>query len=106
MADLDRQAPLEVRVVDTAAGPVIKVAGELDLSNAEILRRVIDAQVASDPGRLLFDLAGVTFLDTSGIALLLKTSKRVPSLKVLDPSVVVRRIIEVTGLAGVLVTDP
>ena len=99
-------APLTVSTTDTPAGPVITVGGELDASNVDRLRSEVDSQLARGPETLRFDLSGVTFMDSSGIALLIRTTKTGTSVRILAPSVPVRTVIEMTGLADVLVMEP
>ncbi|HEX6395013.1 MAG TPA: STAS domain-containing protein [Acidimicrobiales bacterium] len=102
----DLNAPLSVSTTDTPAGPVITVGGELDASNIDRLRSEVDSQLASRPETLKFDLSGITFMDTSAIALLISTTKTGVPVRILAPSVPVRTVIEMTGLADVLVMEP
>jgi anti-sigma B factor antagonist len=99
-------APLSVSTTETGTGPVIAVGGELDASNVDRLRAEVDSQLASSPETLKFDLSEVTFMDTSAIALLIQTSKTGTSVRILTPSVQVRTVIEMTGLASVLLMEP
>jgi anti-sigma B factor antagonist len=52
--------------------------------------------------RVVLDLAGVTFMDSMGVGLLVETSRRfVPEFRVLvlrAPSEQVRQVLEITGL--------
>ena len=82
--------------------PVIRLAGEIDMSNVDTLRVVIDPVIASAPDRVDFDLAGLEFMDSSGIALLLRVAAKAKVVRVREPSAVVRRLIEATGLSDVL----
>jgi anti-anti-sigma factor len=50
----------------------------------------------------VFDLSGLRFIDSAGIAVLLEAAERVGSISVRDPAPPVRRVIEVTGLTEVL----
>jgi anti-sigma B factor antagonist len=106
MAQLGDAAPLEISVLADTEGPFLKLTGELDLSNVDTVRLAVDSLVASHPGRVVFDLSALSFMDTSGIALLLRTNKSVGSVKVVNPSDVVRRVIETTGLSGILRMEP
>lgn len=90
---------------DEAGVPVIKLVGEIDLSNVDSVRATIEATVSSAPERIIFDLSGLDFLDSSGIALLLFAAAKSESVELRNASEIVRRIIEVTGLAGVLPMD-
>jgi anti-anti-sigma factor len=91
---------------DDAGFPIIKLVGEIDLSNVESVRATIDATVSSAPERIVFDLSGLEFLDSSGIALLLSAAAKSGRVELRNASEIVRRVIEVTGLAGVLPMDP
>jgi anti-anti-sigma factor len=97
-------------VVSVAAGDggaLLRVAGELDLGNAEQVRADLHAAIDSRAHRpLRLDLAQLTFIDARGLAVLLDAAaharrRRVPLslLNVPDP---VRRIIDVTGTGAAL----
>jgi anti-anti-sigma factor len=105
MAELDGEqaAQLSIDVHRDASGaPIITLAGELDISTAENLGRTVAALVANTPERLVFDLKGLEFMDSAGIAVLVGASKRVAQVSLRDPSAIVRRVIELTGLTDVL----
>jgi anti-sigma B factor antagonist len=110
MAELDRDAPaaqaeIETRT-DPGGAPVIAVSGELDMSNAGKLEEIVDAAVAAKPDRLVFDLSGLRFMDSAGIAVLLGAAGKVPTIELRDPSPPVRRVVELTGLESVLSVAP
>ena len=50
----------------------------------------------------MFELSGLTFMDSSGIGLLLTIAAQVDEVEVRNPSVTVRRVIELSGLASTL----
>jgi anti-sigma B factor antagonist len=104
MANLDPagQAAAVASVRDENGTPVVYLSGELDLTNAGELSAAIDAALASHPGRLVLDASGLAFMDSSGIVLLVSATQRVQEVQVRDPSPVVRRLIELTGLSNVL----
>jgi anti-anti-sigma factor len=106
MAELGDEAPLTINVLADTDGPVVKLVGELDLSNVDTLRAAVESILAEPPGHLAFELSDLSFLDTSGIAFLLRTNAAVGPIKLVRPSHVVRRIIETTGLADVLTMEP
>ena len=84
--------------VDANGTTVVSIAGEVDISNVkEVERECLGAAVAS-PERVVFDLAGITFMDSSGLAMLLRISQVVDHLSIRDASPAVRRIVEATGL--------
>jgi anti-sigma B factor antagonist len=109
MAELDRDEPAEAVIearTDTSGAPVIAVSGELDMSNAARLEATIEAVVAAKPDRLIFDLSGLRFMDSAGIAVLLGAAGKVTSIELRDPSPPVRRVVELTGLESVLSVAP
>ena len=109
MAELDRDAPAEAVIetrTDSSGAPVIAVSGELDMSNAARLEATVEAAVADKPDRLIFDLSGLRFMDSAGIAVLLSAAGRVATIELRDPSPPVRRVVELTGLEGVLSVAP
>jgi len=92
-------------VFDADGVPTIKLSGEIDMANVDSLRRVIEPVVARAPARVVFDLTDLTFMDSSGIALLLQVSAKTESVRVRRPSALVQRMIDATGLSDVLVVD-
>jgi len=88
--------------VDASGAPIVKISGEIDISNAEMLGRSLERIVGAGGGPRVVDLAALEFMDSSGIAMLLRAAARVDSVQIRNPSSIVRRIIECTGLAGVL----
>jgi anti-anti-sigma factor len=104
MADLDPadQATAVASVREENGTPVVYLSCELDLTSAGQLSTAIDAALGSHPGRLILDASGLTFMDSSGIVLLVSATQRVQEVQVRDPSPIVRRLIELTGLSNVL----
>ena len=78
---------------------VLELGGELDVSNFEEVRSKVDALLDADPRRVVVDLTSLSFMDSSGIALLVGIGNRVDELRVRNPTPIVRRIIEICGLA-------
>jgi anti-sigma B factor antagonist len=64
-------SPLKITSRDAATGPVLEIFGELDYTTAVELRELIPT-IALRPGqRLVVDLAGMEFCDSSGITALI-----------------------------------
>lgn len=80
----------------------VHVAGEVDLDTTDQLA----AGLEGCHGVVLVDLAGVTFIDSSGLGTLVRTRNRLTSeggdLFVQHPADNVRRLFEVTGLTELL----
>ncbi|HEY7836655.1 MAG TPA: STAS domain-containing protein [Solirubrobacteraceae bacterium] len=109
MAELDDSgsAPLGVESRPGGPdGPVIAVSGDLDISSVERLRVVVSELAASHPEEMTFDMAGLRFMDSAGIAVLLGAASSVPTVRLRNPTTAVRRVIELTGLGEVLKVEP
>ena len=76
MADLDPadQAVTVASVREEDGTPVVYLSGELDLTSAGQFSTAIDAALGSHPGRLILDASGLTFMDSSGIVLLVSAA--------------------------------
>jgi len=108
MAKLERD-PARATVDPVASDPdsiVVGIVGELDLASVDEIELELQTLLKAAPQRLVFDLSGVTFMDSSGIAMLLRAARRVPSIEVRDPSPIVQMIIRATGLTEVLHAAP
>lgn len=88
------------------SGCAVKITGELDMSNIESLREVLDPIVAGGHTTLVFDLSELRFIDSSGIALLLVAARQMDSVYLRNPSPGVRRVVEITGLGNILPIEP
>jgi len=94
------------RARDASGVPVVRLIGEIDISNAGTLGATLDRLIGGETNALVVDLAELEFMDSSGIAMLLRATARVDTIEVRNPSQVIRRIIECTGLADVLRLEP
>jgi anti-sigma B factor antagonist len=99
----DRAAEVTIGTrVDPTGVAIVTVSGELDSSNASSLEATVATITEERPERLIFDLGGLRFMDSAGIAVLLGAAANVNVVQLRRPSPVVRRVIEATGLSGVL----
>jgi anti-sigma B factor antagonist len=110
MADLEdsgtsAQLGVETRP-DEPGGPVIAVSGDLDIASVAQLRSAVDEVAAARPEELTFEMSGLRFMDSAGIAVLLAASGSVPTVRLRNPTKAVRRVIELTGLTEVLKVEP
>lgn len=83
------------------------MVGEVDLATATALcDRLLSVLHDHIPAVLDVDLAGVTFLDCAGLGALVAVRNAAvqagSQLRVTHPQPIVRRVLEVTGLLGVL----
>jgi anti-sigma B factor antagonist len=100
---------LRVQITEDGDATTVSVAGELDLSTSTRLNRQLDAVLDRSPARLRIDLAEVPFMDTTGVAVLLKARRRALEqgcrYSVSSASPALTRLFEITGLAGLLADD-
>lgn len=107
MAELEENVTARVRGHRDPSGEVeLSIAGELDLASVESVRRGIDEVVGAAPLRIVFDLGDLTFMDSSGIAMLLQLANRVEDIEIRNATPIVRRVIEATGLTTTLGLQP
>jgi stage II sporulation protein AA (anti-sigma F factor antagonist) len=59
-----------------SAGVTLVVEGEIDLAAAPTLERELKEAEGSSPRQILLDLAGVGFIDSSGLSLLIRAHER------------------------------
>jgi anti-anti-sigma factor len=85
---------------------VVRITGEIDISNAETLRADIEAAIA-DVGDRLVDLTGVTYINSHGLRMLQRfaaaASDRGGRLTVVaPPGGAAARLLALTGMADAL----
>lgn len=88
-------------------GPhIVAVSGEIDTITAPRLREVLQDALESGPPAVTVDLAEVSFIDASGIGVLVSMANQAHSLDrkltLGAPSQAVLRVLEAAGLGGVL----
>jgi anti-anti-sigma factor len=80
--------------------------GEIDLATAPALASALEEHITSNPGDVKVDCSELTFIDSSGLAVLVTAASRLDSegreLKLIALSEACRRTIEVAGLAELL----
>ncbi|HEV2638532.1 MAG TPA: STAS domain-containing protein [Actinocrinis sp.] len=97
---------MTVTAAATEHGPVLVVAGDLDLHTVPLVREAL-RELALGPGRRLFlDLRGLTFCDSSGIACLIEASNQAASagsgIALVAVPAPVQRILRMVGLTQML----
>jgi anti-sigma B factor antagonist len=108
MAGLEAESPtpepptlrIDMRLDPTGAQVVI-LWGELDSSNAASLQERV-ASISLQPDQsLIFDLTDLRFMDSAGIAVLIGAAAKASSMSLRNPSPIIRRVLEATGLSNV-----
>lgn len=95
---------MEIQAKSSDRNLLLEMSGELDHHGArnamQELERAIDAAL---PKKLMLDMSGVTFMDSSGIALILRAQQR---MQLLDGTVLVcnvpqqaRRVLDAAGIS-------
>ena len=99
---------MEINAKTADRNLLLELSGEIDHHGARNAIRELELAVDTAlPKKLVLDLAGVTFMDSSGIALILRAQQR---MQLLDGSLLVRnvpqqarRVLDAAGI-GRLVT--
>jgi anti-anti-sigma factor len=98
---------MSFEVLDGDARTVtVRVSGELDITNVEMLGSAVAAAIERDPARLIVDARELRFADSSAIALWVQWSTVVPEIELRDPSPLLRRVVESMGLNDTLHPTP
>jgi anti-sigma B factor antagonist len=96
-------APFETSSAEVDGVRVIAVRGELDLSTAPDLEGPLDEAVNGGGGSVLIDLAECEFIDSTGIALIVRGWQKLEGngsghLAICSPNDQVKRVLDVSGL--------
>jgi anti-anti-sigma factor len=86
---------------------LVRVHGEIDLSNAHEVSSAIGMVMGQEARRLVVDLSDITYLDSAGVALLLRLAERLRARRrqlhlVVPRRSPVRRVLDFTGLPRVI----
>ncbi len=99
---------MELRVSSRSQGDrtILLLAGEIDLYTAPRLQtELATALAAAEPARIVVDMSGVEFCDSTGMNVLLAAhrhaTERGGELTLAAPRAAVRKILQVTGLESV-----
>ena len=97
---------LRLRMRNLGGTAVVEVGGEIDLHSAPQLRATLLKPTEGEKPRLVVDLSEVSFIDSTGIGVLVEALKRAReaggALHFCGASPRVRRVFEITGLLRVL----
>jgi anti-anti-sigma factor len=86
---------------------LVRLHGEIDLSNAHEVSSAIGTVMGQEARWLVVDLSDITYLDSSGVALLLRLAERLQTRRrqlhlVVPRGSPVRRVLVFTGLPRVI----
>lgn len=80
---------------------IVSLAGELDLYNAHEVREALLECCAESPTRLIVDLSGVKFIDSTALGVLIEARTRMPNRRgflLAAPGLETKRALEISGL--------
>jgi len=104
-------AGLRVQLEGSEEVPVIRVAGEVDLTTAPELRAKL-AELPAAGGTVVIDMSEVTFLDSTGLSVLVASWKRFGeadehrNFRLVVNRPAIQRVLDVTGLTQVFGVFP
>lgn len=101
---------LQIAVRRAPGRTIVSLGGELDLATVWQLRVALEAVVAERPQHLVLELTAVTFVDVTGLAVLVRTQQELASagrvLTLRHPSRMLRRLLTVLDLTDTLPEEP
>jgi anti-sigma B factor antagonist len=77
---------------------IVQLAGELDIAGLPDVQPALDRLLAQVPQPVCIDAAGLEFLDSSGVTVLIRIANRFDPVELVHPTPAVRRVVQVLGL--------
>lgn len=101
---------MPVTVTDEGSALTAALSGEIDHHGAKTMMNELGELIARRlPRRLVLDLSGVTFMDSSGIAVLLRALREVDrlggTLRVTNIPTQARRVLDAAGVGRLITLD-
>ena len=98
---------LRVEVIRHGTEVTLIVVGHLDVTSSERLRARVEDVLLTRPRSIAIDASALTFVDSSGLAALLRARHAVTTeagvrFRVVDPSSALRSVAELTGFQELL----
>ena len=86
---------------------LVRVSGEVDLSNVREVTDAIGGEVPHDVPLVVLDLSGTTYLDSTGIAMIFRLHERLANGRqelrlVVPPGSPIRAVLELTRVPGLV----
>jgi anti-sigma B factor antagonist len=97
------ESPLRIEIVGRDGSLVLVVEGELDISTSHLLDEALARALDTDALSIVVDLRGVSFMDSTGLHVLIRhTQESRPRILLTESSPQVQRLFELTGALGYL----
>jgi anti-sigma B factor antagonist len=94
--------PFDVKVSHRPGTPVLEVWGEIDVASAPQFHASISELIESVPEIVVVDLSGVSFIDSTGLGVLVSAETQVrdagKSLRLVVTQPQIMKLLELTGL--------
>jgi anti-sigma B factor antagonist len=109
LTNVDRPE-LSISVQRTPGEAVVKLAGEIDMLTSTRLANTVNEILVEPPGRIVLDLADVTFCDSQGLGTLVVLSRKATTaqsvLIITEVGDFLLRVLDITGLRSALMITP
>jgi anti-sigma B factor antagonist len=93
--DSNKRDPLEIEVQQSENRTLVMIAGELDAATASYLYEALSDLELADARNVVLDLAKVTFMDSTGLSVIVTEHKRLNhvngTLTIFSPPSSIRR---------------
>lgn len=102
---------MSVEILHEKRNMTAAVTGEIDHHAAADMRITIDGELErTTPEMLTFDMSGVTFMDSSGVGLVLGRARAMKQwggkVRIKDPSARAEKILKMSGLGSLITPKP
>ena len=102
MVERELKVTVELAAGSADSRPRLKVSGEVDIQTSPVLDEQLQKVLDQGLSSIVVDLGEVTFLDSTGLSVLIAALKRCQGaggdLRLVSPRPNVRRVLEITGL--------
>lgn len=102
--------PLTLSVEGSSTHPVLTASGEIDVATSPRLRTELTNLIARGASDITLQFHGVSFVDSSGLGVLVGAYKRLREdgrgqIRIVGAQPSVRKVFEITGLESALLSD-
>jgi anti-sigma B factor antagonist len=95
-------AEFKVTMSEESAAPVLEARGEIDVASAPGFHASLFDLIGQEPDMVIVDMSGVTFIDSTGLGVLVAAEKQMRDgghqLRLVVTQPQITRLLELTGL--------